>query len=184
MTSTDTYCQEPPRIGQSIAVPDWLELSGQRLFKYASITVVQESSTPAMRALLQTVPVVGEHKHTLVDIKIRYLEAGSHPCKPFWHTDCTMDMDHPSRPECHHLYIAGAGSRTQFLWTPLKVAEGWENRITPGMVKQIPEETWVSYGRQHPHRCSPAEFSGWRLLVRVTETDLVRPRNRPVGIWV
>lgn len=176
------YASTPPQVLFKVDHPDWEKFDGQNLYKYGKLSRVIRESTPAMRWLLSTCPNENERKRTLVDIKIIWLEEGQNPCLPFWHTDCTMDMGHESRPEKHYIYISGAGSRTRFLWEPLEVGVDLEN-IDPNKIREIPEQTWVRYGRQHPHACSPAQFSGWRMLIRVTESDLITYSSRPKGVF-
>jgi len=177
------YASSPPQILGQISRPEWAQFDGQGIYKYAKFQRVFEQSTEAVRQILQTCPNKNERKRTLVDVKLTWLKKGENPCMPFWHTDCTMNMDHPTRPEKHYIYISGAGSRTRFLFEPLEVTPDFADNITPNMAQEIPEETWVNYGRQHPHICSRAEFSGYRLLIRVTESDLIPYSNKSKGMF-
>ena len=183
VTEIEKYASVPPKILHKCAAPPWKAFDGQKLYKYAKYSRVYENSTKAVQWLLNLCPNKNERKRTVVDVKIVHLEKGQNPCMPFWHTDCTMDMSHNTRPEIHYIYVAGAGSRTQFLWEPLDVTPNFAESIEEQMVKLIPEETWVSYGREHPHKCSPASQSGFRLLIRVTETDLIPYQNKPRGVF-
>lgn len=183
VTKIEKYASAPPKLLLKAVAPNWQSFDGQKLYKYAKYSKVYENSTKAVQWLLDTCPNKNERKRTVVDVKLVHLEKGQNPCMPFWHTDCTMDMSHNTRPEIHYIYVVGAGSRTKFLWEPLDVTPDFENSIEEHMCELIPEETWVSYGREHLHKCSPAERSGFRLLIRVTETDLIPYQNKPRGVF-
>lgn len=154
----------------------WSAFDGQPLYKYSDVRWVLETSTPAIKQLLVSCPYRhGRRRHVVCDVKIGWLAAGQMPCIPHWHTDCTMDRDHPGSPEIHYLYITGAGSRTQFRWCAP------DSHFVAHM--RIPTDAWVTYSREHEHRCTPATESGYRLLVRVTETDIIKPKNNKIGTF-
>lgn len=176
------YASTPPIVLEKVDIPDWEAFDGQLLFKYAKYSNVYEKSTKAVQQILDSCPNKNERKRTVVDIKLVHLKEGENPCMPFWHTDCTMDMSHETRPEIHYIFVAGAGSLTKFLWKPAPIDIDFSN-ITRDMYKHIPEKTWVKYGREHLHKCSPAATEEYRMLIRVTETDLIPYQNRPKGTF-
>jgi len=164
----------------------------KRAFKYADFFDTKKKASCYVRDILNQMEkhIENKHKYVLVDIKTSLLSAGNLPAYGFWHTDCTLNLKHESRPEHHVIFISGAGSQTEFVssemeidfndidlkkWSPLyeeKVFAAIAN--SKAKLEKINERQLYSYGRDL-HRACPATFSGPRILVRMTETDLIRP---------
>ena len=148
--------------------------------KYTPAEIVCEHSKEFAN-LYSTIPVVGKHKHVLVDVKTCYLRAGQVPAMPWWHIDCVENVFAPGRPEEHWIYISGAGSQTEFAlgdfaWPSTR--RGLQNQAQGLPTYKLPEQMLAHYGRTSVHRATPATTSGTRTLIRVTETDVITPRTR------
>lgn len=124
--------------------------------KYASVRVCKERGCAIVNDLIDRAPVTGTRRHTLVDVKTQVLHRGEVTCMPGFHKDLPQDPD-----SLHHLFIIGY-QRTEFL------AES-------GEVVELPHGCWGSYGPETPHRGPLVHMSMPRLLVRVSESNIVPP---------
>lgn len=90
---------------------------------------------------------------TLWLAKSVYLLRGDLPCLPHWH--CDIVRDGQGLEAEHYLWQRGAGSATEF-----KSSEAETLYLAPW---------WIySYGPTDWHRPSPAQYTGWRNLIRLT----------------
>jgi hypothetical protein len=158
-------------------------------WKYASLEHVLEhpSTNQTLRDIIFQCPVMNQHKRVLIDVKVQNLFPSKTSCIPGWHLDGPENPLHPSRPELHHLYIHEKGGETEF------IADSFELAIDSNMkqreiVKLIPENVSVTksvagcfatFTRFDFHRGINVKKPMKRLLVRLTETDLILPRNKP-----
>jgi len=169
-------------------------------YKFASLKYVRNNvRNDYVQYVLDSIPIRGNHKSILVDIKTHHLKAGQIPALPHWHFDCvknplydscSANRDKMSRflsrsvEEVHHIFISSPYCRTEFL------AESFETDLDPldgprfddkiGDVKGAKIEACRIYSyKRHLHRATPAEQDCTRLLVRVTESDIIKPHNRP-----
>lgn len=181
------YSVKAPACIERFDPPTSKELDEQPSFKYVDYNIALNNSIEYVTRIIRSVPLSEKHANVVVDVKVVDLKEGGLPCKPGWHTDCTLDPFHPTRPEIHHLFIWGADCRTKFLLTDLSVDLNEPNKFSEiqQAVKEqqptyykIPECTLIRYGRFHIHNPSRAKKSGRRLLIRVTETDLIPPLKR------
>lgn len=184
------FNKKPLTVGAHLS-PDWNDLP-EISFKYADIDFVRRRTTDYVRHVLGLMPIKGSHSRILVDVKMHDMKRGNYPCLPGWHCDGykdpRMSLD---CAEVFHLYVAGH-CRTEFITEPLRLS------LPPGSCSrehhrhfanqmegkdlsfaQVPDCTVVSYGRWDFHRGVAAQVDEKRLLVRVCETDIIRPRNAP-----
>lgn len=160
-------------------------------FDHSSLAFVRERATPYVQRVLDAALLESQHRHVVVDVRVVRIERGKRPGIRGWHMDTVGDPWHASRPEVHHLFVSGTASLTEFLAAPteLDVPRGlaphdlmrWlddELRAREPATVRIPSCTLVSYGRLDLHRATPGLADARRLLVRVTETDVLRPRDR------
>lgn len=177
------------------AVDNSTVLAGQRAFKYADFFYAKNLSCDYVKMIASEMEkhVLGEHKYVLLDVKVCEIKAGKIPAYGFWHTDCTLDMRHKEKEEHHVIFVSGAGSRTEFISSDIDVdfsgvdlkrwSPEYESRITKAISDQsakilkIDERTLYSYGRDI-HRATPALFDETRILVRMTETNIVYPKSK------
>lgn len=173
-----------PEKGLSFSQPTLIDLDTPN-FKYADIDFVRLHTTDYIRSILDGVKLVGNRKNVLVDIKVHELTAGKFPAIPFWHIDSVNNPLHPSEPETHHIFVSGEGCLTQFLGAPLTLPIQADSRLNFDLLVPadhptytVPSCTICTYGRYDLHRCVRATVNEYRLLLRVTETDVISPINK------
>ena len=161
-------------------------------FKYGGLRHVHRNTTDYVRAVIDACPIKGQHKNVVVDVKITAIQKGKAPCLPRWHYDTVIDPRNSTTPENHFLFVSGQASLTEFIAEAVKleIPDGLLHQamlhkfrqqiadIDPSIIK-IPSCQIAGYGRFHFHRGSLGLFDEKRLFVRVTETDMVTPNNRP-----
>lgn len=134
---------------------------------------------PAVELLTQMYQwVEGKHKSIRVDLKVYDLRAGEHTCIPGWHIDTVTNPRHDSLPENHLIYTNVYG--TDFVSTPIPFSE--EKTHFSQVIAEIPEDNYLTatpnsiyqYGRFHLHRGAKVATDCRRVLVRITETDIIR----------
>lgn len=155
--------------------------------KYCRVKSAQKIlSGPARMVLEDILEVIGkpQRKYFLVDLKSQFLEEGTYPCIPGWHVDCVQNLLHNSRPDIHHLVVFGDGSLTEFLEEDAEIFVDAEEKVcydellAGKAVKAVEPSMLYTYGRSTPHRAGRVKKDGWRVLIRVTQTDVVRGVSR------
>jgi hypothetical protein len=140
---------------EEIGPPPWGEIVGQTLCKYATPACALRIATPWVAGLIERMRL-GLPSPLVIDIRYwSHLGIGDLPGLPHWHYDCfnRLSDDKPAR---HRLYFAGAGCRPLF--------EG----------DYRPPEGWIiEYSHRDRHRIMPAEEAGPRVLVRVSNVELM-----------
>lgn len=164
---------------------------------------------PLVRRLLESAPIVGDHKHILVDTKVSLLMPGWMPAIPGWHTDGVPRQaaadnglapdptysgdpslseqqrrdDAGYRPRYHTIHV-GNDCPTQFLTAPLTLDldHGEDHGLYAEMTKLVDElghvvtdprpGQWASWDWWNIHAATEATERGWRLLIRITESDI------------
>ena len=173
-------------INESLSI-DSDDMLKQQTYKYADYSLAHTFSTPSVRNLLNSVPHDTSFKYRIVDVKIGYLRVGQAQANLFWHTDCTMNPWDASRPENNYIFISGANCRTEFIYEDISIDYKSNNYILEmnKSIKEanpktvfIDENIVYKYDRFAIHRANKAKSDGLRLLIRVTETDLIRPRGK------
>lgn len=172
---------EDVKVGQEINQPtEFPDLS----YKFASYNFVMNNSSDYIRYVIKNMPIVGDRKNILVDIKVHNLEAGIYPALKHAHIDVAYNPFYKGREEHHHLFVSGFGCRTEFLKNRIKVdidpdkPIDFDKLLGPQIeFKKIDGGRIYSYGRT-VHRASCSEETFTRLLVRVTETDNIKPNNK------
>ena len=180
-----TYCKTPVEVEAHFFLSEKDMYEQPVVCKYADLKCAIKASSGKVARLLESIPIGGMHKHSLVDIKIAQMTAGQWPCVPGWHTDCTLNVNHHTKPDVHRIIVSGAGCRTRFIDEPISIEaredpyDYIQEQIDKLMPKTIDleENTVYRYERDGLHTCMPAMKDGPRILIRVTETDLVRPNN-------
>jgi len=145
-----------------------------------------------VRNILRFAPTEGNHKRILVDIKVHDLKRGEFTCVPGWHLDGSNNPQNlDKRPEIHHLFVASRFALTEFMDMPLDISidPSWTfaerskklGKLLDEMdipVFTIPNGRYVTYDDSFFHRGKQATGDEIRLLVRVTETDVIEPQNK------
>lgn len=155
-------------------------------YKYAGFDYVYRNTNDFVRSILDQAPIYGDHRYVLVDVKVQHLTPEKHSCIPGWHLDGPENPLHDSQPEIHHLFVTGGGS-TEFIAEPVML-EVDPNDKQKDIVARIPDNVAIIEAEQNAfntftrfdfHRGILAKELLTRLLIRVTESDVIRPRNKP-----
>lgn len=161
-------------------------------FKYADFEEAYSRSCPYVKTIMDEMRlhIAGKHRYTLIDIKHQEIKKDKLPAYGFWHTDVTLDITHPAIVERHTIFISGADCQTQFVnsliypnidhldlkrWSDL-YEQSIQMEINDSMANllDIKEGMLYAYGRDL-HRATHAKKDGTRILIRATETDIIRP---------
>lgn len=159
-------------------------------WKYASAKWVlshAESTNDTLRDIIFQCPIVGNHKRILLDVKVQDLVPSKTSCIAGWHLDGPENPLHDSKPEIHHLYIHEEGGETEFISDELDL-EVNDSMLQKDIVSMIPDDVnitksvagcFTTFTRFDFHRGINVKKPMRRLLVRLTETDVILPRNKP-----
>lgn len=153
-------------------------------FKFAEIGFVRQNSNEYVNYVLDNIPIVGNRKHVLVDVKVHHLQEGEYPALKHWHIDCVNNPLSSLREEYNHIFVSGQWCLTEFLAcrididiTPDQVLN-FDSILPDGIsTKRILGNTIYTYGRA-VHRAVPSIKDHSRLLIRVSESDQIRPINK------
>lgn len=151
--------------------------------KYGSWNFAYNNTSKYVRSILDKIPIQNNHKSVLVDIKVHTLEIGERPTLPNWHIDCVTNPFDPRPEEVHHIFVAGK-CLTEFLEEDIEIDISPIDRIANfnkycegQKITTIPNRKIVTYGR-FPHRGAICNIPETRLLIRVTESDILKPKNQ------
>lgn len=145
-------------------------------WKYASVDHVYPRTSPTVQKIIDATPITGTKRHTLIDVKVQDLHPNLCSCLPGWHFDGV-----PLSDDLHHLCVVG-GPCTEFLADPivLRMDEDMKLPEIPDLpVIKISEGDIHTFTSFDLHRGVYATEPCRRLLVRITESDRIRPRNQP-----
>lgn len=167
------------RIGDLQEFPGYPDKS----VKYASRNFIGQHFSKEICDLVDKAPLVGNHKNLVIDIKVHDLEPSLVPALPNWHIDSVNHPMDERREEVNHLIVFGR-CLTSFLANDLEIDIPEDGRYTNFTkecegreVATIPHSRYVTYGRL-VHRASVSNVVERRLFIRVTETDIISPKNQ------
>jgi hypothetical protein len=157
------------------------ELFKTECFKYADWSYVYPKLNKSIQSILDTCPLKNNKKYTLVDVKVHTLNKGQTPCIPGYHCDNTKLTFDNTDTDHYHLLVTGEPF-TEFM------LDSWVESNPPPQNKlldsnkvydffKVEAMTWYSYGNFNYHRGTEAQDNTTRLLLRVCESDKIRPRN-------
>lgn len=162
-------------------------------FHHSRLDFVREHATDYVRRVLDSIALDGERRHVSVEVRLARIERGRVPGLPGWHIDTVGDPCHPTPPEVHHLFVTGTASLPEFASGPLELElsrglgphalmRALSDEVDRRGVAAVPVPSCqvVSYGRLDLHRPTPGRHEERRLLIRVTESDVLRPYDRVV----
>jgi hypothetical protein len=186
MTTTTIKYNPPVDLGrklESINVDSLPNFFGRDLSWLEALT-----QAPWISNYLQHLKLEGNHKWVTVKIAIDDYRVGQSTCQmPLFHCDSTPNALNPATPEVHHL-ICCDRAPTEFIATPiemnanLKYAEQVKLLSTLEFTTvRVPAWTWVTYGRLNFHRGPKVEQAGKRMFIRVSESDINRPKPYLLG---
>lgn len=180
---------EPLALGPSLPPPSPDDLPARGL-RGASLEAARAAATPYVAKLLDLAPLARDRRFVLVELRVAVLAAGEVPGQATWHIDTVAEPWHDSAPERHHLFVGSDACLPELLAGPVTLdvpAGGGAYARMQALDDQLralrpatvvaPACRFVTYGRLHLHRARPALRADRRLLLRVTETDVVRPRD-------
>lgn len=169
------YNFEPPR-EKSLGTVDTRDFPPED-FKYADVDFVYPRTNGLVKHIIETAPLTGKFKRVLIDVKVQDLTPEVCSCLPGWHLDGSMQDI-----EVHHLCVLN-GPQTEFVNKPLFLSAGYPNNVKEipddVPVRQIREGFITTFTSLDFHRGVYATKPTRRLLVRLTETDVILPRNKP-----
>lgn len=187
-----------PALGQTLRQPEIEELNSvHSCFKYAGIDFVKTvyANHPYISLVLNSAPIKHQHKYVLVDLKLHKLAKGQYPCIPGWHLDGSENkLNLPKKRENFALFVTGFHALTQFVQNSFiynvddvcsfsrlskQVGDYAKSAEQDGLVKRwtIPSCTFAMYDDTYLHTCVETEQDEVRLLIRITESDIIQPRN-------
>ncbi len=119
----------------------------------------------------------GGFRSTLVDLKVVDLKVDQCTCMPGWHIDTVVNPRHPSKSENHLIFTSIFG--TEFVASPVVFSK--EKDHFSQVIGQIPNDNVFTaesnrvyrYNRLHLHRGPVVTSDCRRVLVRITETDII-----------
>ena len=186
---TWNFNKEPLLLGENFPQPQPDDFPAL-CFKNASREYVLRNTTKYVRDIIGAIPLRRKHRFISVDVKVHDIEPGRYPCIPGWHTDTVIDPRSNGRPEVHTLFVTGFASLTEFIGEQvcltlpttgnvlLEHFRAEIDAISP-QIRKIPSCQLVTYGRYDFHRGSLGLSFEKRLLIRVSETDIIKPQNKP-----
>lgn len=190
--ATKVFNPGRPKLGARLRQPSDAALADVRCFKYADFDYVYQCcENDYVREVLDQIPIIGEHERVLIDVKVHNLKRGEVACVPGWHLDGSINPHGlPKKPETLTLFVTGLCARTEFVDQPLtmEVDERLDFAVMSRVCAQripddvdvwtIPTCQFATYDDSYFHRGSIAHRNERRLLIRTTETDIIKPQNR------
>ena len=151
---------------------DYLDYCPSEDFKYADLNFVYPRTSSLVRQIVDKAPITGRFKRVLIDVKVQDLHPEICSCLPGWHLDGSMQ-----EIEVHHLCVLN-GPQTEFINEPLFLDR---NHLIPDNVAitTAREGFITTFTSLDFHRGVYATKPTRRLLVRLTETNIIQPRNKP-----
>jgi len=187
-----TFNPHFPGLDDKLSAPSENDILNVVSFKYADYDYVYKyCDNDYVRYVLNNIPIFGQHKRVLIDLKVHDLKPEFVPCVPGWHLDGSINPKKlPKQPEIFTLFVTGEHSLTEFLTKEiqLEVNDRWDfammskacSRLVPKDYpsQSIPSCQFASYGDHYFHRGKLSTGYERRLLVRTTETDIIEPQNK------
>lgn len=141
-------------------------------FKYADVDFVYPRTNGLVKTIIETAPLTNRFKRVLIDIKVQDLHPEICSCLPGWHLDGSMQ-----EIEVHHLCVLN-GPQTEFINEPLFLDQ--HHNIPDDVAVAPAREGFITtFTSLDFHRGVFATKPTRRLLVRLTETNIIQPRNKP-----
>jgi hypothetical protein len=170
----------------------------EKLFYQSDPSFVFDNGGPIARKFIEKLPFNFRHQldNVLVDQRIHKLQEGYYPAIPGWHLDWIprtnkgQDIDLTNIPDYEHVVlIVGESSLTEFLDQPTEFPDGpfWTSSFSPyntvlnnvtTKTKHVENGQMVHFTSRDWHRPSPALGSEWRMLIRASRVDHIKPVNQ------
>lgn len=172
---------------------NWDMLWSQPMFKYSDLKWAKLLNTNIVNSIIESAPLTNKFKYQLLDVKMHDLNEGECPCIFGWHLDGHPNPKHYDTPAIYHLFLIGPEhSRTLFIKNPIEldVTINDPKEMDMDYKKQIktinpeyiiaPEKTWVTFTSEDFHSGPIFSHPAQRLLIRIAETNWVKPNNKIV----
>lgn len=200
-----TFNRNPVAVGEAIEDPDQQTIKLTPSLWNADWDDAIRFGGELTRAAMSAVDLVGDRNFVTVDTKIHLLMPGMVPAIPGWHTDgiprAESGAPHGSlEPDFHrqvgldhvapryHLLVTGWHSPTEFLERPWEWAPPVGRDLYAEMTRALEQDyaepsfsvepsTVYTWDWWNVHRAVPAKATGWRFLMRVTESDFLEPQR-------
>lgn len=176
MTAVTDWYNSEPRGETPLGLVDARDFPPED-FKYADVDFVYPRTNGLVKHIIETAPLTNRFKRVLIDVKVQDLTPELCSCLPGWHLDGSMQ-----EIEVHHLCVLN-GPQTEFIDEPLHLPGDYPNNV-----KLIPQDVKITKAREgfittftslDFHRGVYTTQPTRRLLVRLTETNVILPRNKP-----
>jgi len=126
-----------------------------------------------------------------IDVKIHMLMKDQYPCIPNWHCDNVPrnsegKLDYSAADTGIPMYLLVTGNpTTEFVSSDTDFDADFvdhadvANRINTGNVKTltVPEDTWVKFYQNTPHRGTKATEKCWRIFIRLSHKSILPLRK-------
>lgn len=171
-----TWCNLLPPRAQALGFTPDLEDMPADDWKYADVEHVYPRTSTLVRAIIDATPLQGGFRNTLIDVKVQDLTPEICSCLPGWHLDGV-----PFSTDLHHLCVLN-GPLTEFVAEPIQITNLnlLQSQVPQSVrVRSIEPEAITTFTSHDLHRGVHATEPTRRLLVRLTETNLIQPRNKP-----
>ncbi len=156
--------------------------------KTAAFENLHSNGPSDLRNLLDQVPLMNNHKYITVNMEVQLLlpELTAAP-RSNWHFDA-MSFRPEEESNCH-LLVSECYSRTEFLDQEIYLSEYDEDSspldveiymnknldlVTP---RKMPSNRFITFSDIHLHRPVRADRTEFRFMLRVLESDYLKPRK-------
>lgn len=167
-------------------------------FHRGSLDYVYRLGGTLYRAILDRAPFRTNRKYISIDSRVHMLMPGFLPCIGGWHCDDFYRptgkqpdlpglMNRPNLMAVHHAFILGTEAPTIFAAESFSLPDEalrsehvyhdchrYIEELNPKTF-EAPESTFVSFNSLTFHRGQRSKGSGWRLFLRITESDHYQP---------
>ena len=171
----ERWYNSEPRGETPLHLPEWVayhDYFPSEDFKYADLNFVYPRTSSLVRQIVDKAPITGRYKRVLIDVKVQDLHPEICSCIPGWHLDGSMQ-----EIEIHHLCVLN-GPQTEFIDEPLYISDA--SKIPADVRITTAREGFITtFSSLDFHRGVYATKPTRRLLVRLTETNIIQPRNKP-----
>lgn len=195
------------QLGNKIEKPSQEDIKNTQGLWNASFDDAIRFGGDLTRAALQAMNIRGDKKHVVVDVKTHMLMPGMIPAIPGWHTDGVprggkslspasgaphIHMQEGTDSPRYHLLVVGGDCPTKFIASRNidLVTENLPN-LYAGISSQVcemdnkglldtydaPDGQVAEWDWWELHTAQRARGPGWRYLIRVTETDYLKPQK-------
>lgn len=181
------------------------ELSKLPQFYRAGCDFAYRLGGEVYREMFKLPVFISDFRHISIDSRVSMLQPGWFPCIPGWHCDDFYrpngqpDLEAIEKgraPSVHHMMVLGNSSLTEFispieLPAPAELGQssdplyGRYDKLINRRIECLDEcatfsakeGQLIQFGPLDFHRGTPATKAGWRLFVRITQSNHREPKN-------